>query len=255
MTDHHLEQRLRAWYRAEIDDRESAPLELRAELPSFAQTAATARVALVPGWRLPAVLRFASLTLAAAAVLVIVLVGTGLIVWPPDVGPPPGPITPSTPAASVTASATEGEVLNGWPDTSRNLAGVYSWDGARCGRPPFPSGSHCIIGLMHNGYGSNDVEIRLGRPPREAIIGGAGTAVTVAGHDGIYRRIDDLREEWVVDIEETTIVIHLSARPGTSQSDLDEAHAIIDSLRAEPRDNDVGFRLVFTLTTDDWDSG
>ena len=159
-----------------------------------------------------------------------------------------GPVEPA-------ASATESEVLNGWPDTSRNLAGVYSWDGSRCGRPPFPSGSNCIIGFMHNGYGSGDVEIRLGRPPREAIIGGPGTAVTVAGHDSIYRRIDDLREEWVVDIEKTTIVIHLSARPGTSQSDLDEAYAIIDSMRAEARDNDVGFRLVFTLTTDDWDSG
>jgi hypothetical protein len=51
------------------------------------------------------------------------------------------------------------------------------------------------------------------------------------------------------------IDISLTAEPGTSQPDLAEAHAIIDSIRAEPSDNNLGFRLVFTLTTSDWDSG
>ena len=81
------------------------------------------------------------------------------------------------------------------------------------------------------------------------------TAVTVAGHDGIHRRLDASREEWVVDIEATTIVIRLIAGPGTSQADLVEAHAIIDSMRTEAMDTRLGFRLVFTLSTDDWDSG
>ena len=33
------------------------------------------------------------------------------------------------------------------------------------------------------------------------------------------------------------------------------ADAIIDSIRAETADNHLGFRLVFTLSTNDWDSG
>jgi hypothetical protein len=55
--------------------------------------------------------------------------------------------------------------------------------------------------------------------------------------------------------EGTSVAIRLEARGLTSQADLDEAHAIIDSMRAQKRDNGLGFRLLFTLTTDDWDSG
>ena len=80
------------------------------------------------------------------------------------------------------------------------------------------------------------------------------TAVTVAGHEGTYRRIDG-REQWTVVIEGKTIAIVLEARPGTSAADLADAHAIIDSMRTEPQDNYLGFRLVFTLGTNDWDSG
>jgi hypothetical protein len=107
---------------------------------------------------------------------------------------------------------------------------------------------------MHNGYGSGDVEIRIEVLPAP-ITDANATAVTIAGHDGIYRRIDARLEEWIADIEWKTIAIHLEARPDTSPSDLAEAHAIIASMRTEPRDNDLGFMLVFTLTTDDWDSG
>jgi hypothetical protein len=77
----------------------------------------------------------------------------------------------------------------------------------------------------------------------------------VAGHDSMYRRLDALREQWIVDIEGTLIAIQVIAEPGTSEADLAEAHAIIDSMRTEPQDTALGFRLVFRLTTDDWDSG
>jgi hypothetical protein len=80
------------------------------------------------------------------------------------------------------------------------------------------------------------------------------TAVTVAGHDGIYRGIDPRREEWIVDIDGTTIAISLTARLGTSQTDLSDAYAIIESMRTEAQDNRLGFRLLFTLTTNEWDS-
>jgi hypothetical protein len=108
---------------------------------------------------------------------------------------------------------------------------------------------------MHNGYGSGNVEIVLEAGGHGDISAAEGTRVTVAGHDGVYRRLDAEREQWLVEIEGTTLSIVLSAEPGTSQADLAEAHAIIDSMRTEPRDNDIGFRLVFRLTTEDWDSG
>ena len=143
--------------------------------------------------------------------------------------------------------------VRGWPDTTKNSPGVYSWDGYRC-RGPRLAESSCNMGFMHNGYGSGDVEIRVEQVPEGGITDGA-TATTVAGHDGIYRRIDPRNEWWIVDIEGTTIAIRLAAEPGTSQADLAEAYTIIGSMRTEPWDNDRGFRLVFTLTTDDWDSG
>lgn len=114
---------------------------------------------------------------------------------------------------------------------------------------------------MHNGYGSGDVDIRITGGRAGNVSAAEGTAVTVAGHDGIYRLIDagteisPLREQWLAEIEGTTISILLTAKPGTSEADLAEAHAIIDSMYTEPRDTDLGFRLVFRLATDDWDSG
>jgi hypothetical protein len=138
--------------------------------------------------------------------------------------------------------------VRGWPDTNRNPPGVYSWDGARC------ASQYCVMGFMHNGYGSGEVDIRIVQVPEGGITDGAAAA-TVAGHDGLHRRIDAQRKEWIVDIEGTTIAIRLNVRPAASQADLDDAHAIIGSMRTEPRDNDLGFRLVFTLTTNDWDSG
>ena len=156
--------------------------------------------------------------------------------------------TASIPEPTPTPTPIAGEVVYGWPDTSENLAGMYSWDGSDC------STTYCVMGFMHNGYGSGDVEIHIVIVPSVPITDDGGTATTVAGHDGIYRRIDRM-EEWFVTIEGMTIAIRLDARPGTSPTDLADAHAIIESMRTEPRDNLIGFRLVFRLTTDDWDSG
>ena len=108
---------------------------------------------------------------------------------------------------------------------------------------------------MHNGYGSGDVEIRIQRVPANPIPDGGGTPVIVAGHDALYRTIGARFEEWIVFIEGKTINILLNAKPGTSATDLAEAHAIITSMRTEPRDTALGFRLVFRLSTNDWDSG
>jgi sugar lactone lactonase YvrE len=145
--------------------------------------------------------------------------------------------------------AREGETVHGWPDTNRNSPGLYSWDGASC------AGTYCNMGFMHNGYGSGDVEIRIEVAAERFVAGDGVTPVTVAGHDGLYRRVDALHEEWIVQIEGMTMRILLEARPGTSQLDLADAHAIIDSMRAQPEDSGVGLPLVFELTMNDWDSG
>jgi hypothetical protein len=121
MTDHDLEQRLRAWYRAEIDDGESAPFQLRAELEKFAQTAATPRRHLLPEWRFPAMNRFAPLAIAATAVVVAIIVGIGLLVAPPDVGPSllPDPTHSATPQPTASPQATLRAA--GWTATGNML--------------------------------------------------------------------------------------------------------------------------------------
>jgi hypothetical protein len=108
---------------------------------------------------------------------------------------------------------------------------------------------------MHNGYGSGDVDIRIDVGPEVAISDDGGMPVSVAGHNGIYRQVTARQEDWTVDIDGTPVAINLVAATGTSEADLTEAYAIIDSIRTEPSDNDVGIRVIFTVTTNDWDSG
>jgi hypothetical protein len=141
------------------------------------------------------------------------------------------------------------EVVRGWPATDFNPPGAYAW-GGRC------AGQFCSSSFMHNGNGSGDVEIQVGVGPRLPVSLIDSTAVTFGGLDGTYRRVDADTEEWVADIhDDMAVSVRMTARPGTSQAELDEAHAIIDSMRVVRSDNAYGFSLIFRLTTDDWDSG
>jgi hypothetical protein len=90
MTDHELEQRLRAWYRVEVPSDEAAPADLRAQVSALP-------VAIpVPLGRLPLGRRARSrgLTLlVAAALLTTAIVGSAIltgsnVVPPPSVAPP-----------------------------------------------------------------------------------------------------------------------------------------------------------------------
>jgi hypothetical protein len=183
--------------------------------------------------------------------------------------PPPiavGSLPSSTPVA------TQDDGKHGWPSTSRNPAGIYWWDGGP------GDGSH-LEGFMHNGYSRSPglVTVLMEGVPGRLVPHRGQCAATVAGLDGAYRRFigrdkavrdeaggtlawsaigrDDAVEEWMVDIQGSTVTVILAADPRTRKAELDEAHGIIESMYVDPQDSVLGFRLVFTLATNTWDSG
>ena len=50
-----------------------------------------------------------------------------------------------------------GTKVRGWPTTSRNRPGVYSWDDRSC------AGNSCVMGFIHNGYGTGHVRLTIER--------------------------------------------------------------------------------------------
>jgi hypothetical protein len=210
------------------------------------------------------ILNVAALSIGSIALMIGVGVGVdGLL------RADPGPTVLHQPPSVVTPTPSDAAVA-GWPTaSSHNPAGVYSWDKSRCGSYQ-PGSGYCGMGLMHNGQsrGSGNVDMLFLGVPGRLIPHRGQTAVSVAGFEGTYRQFIGGRqspgpswmnglptEEWMVDIQGTTVTILLIAEHGARETELADAHAIIGSIRAEPQDNDLGFRLDFTLTTNDWDSG
>ena len=88
----------------------------------------------------------------------------------------------------------------------------------------------------------------------------------MAGFEGTYRQfigkdspaswMNGLpTEEWMVDIQGTTVTILVIEESRARNGELADAHRIVESIRMEPQDNELGFRLDFTLTKNGWDSG
>jgi hypothetical protein len=205
------------------------------------------------------VLNVAVLGVGALAVVIGVVAGLGGLLRAD-----PGPTVLNQPSPEVTASpevtpSPRASSVRGWPDMTRNVAGVYSWDAT-----DNPDENE---GFMHNGYrpGSGEVSILFEGVPGDLVTHRGRSPITVAGYDGSYRRFvvqDGVgwmnglpQEEWMVDIEGTTVTIRLIAGHRASKAELAEAHEIIRSIDVEPQDNELGYRLTFTLTTDTWDSG
>jgi len=168
-----------------------------------------------------------------------------------------------SPTSVATPRPDDAKVRDYWPDTNRNPPGLYSWDGH--------GDMYHLEGFMHNGYSHRpgEVSIFIGGDP-EQLIPHRGQCAIVAGYEGTYRRFigkrspslhqssldwDDSSEEWMVDIQGTTVTITLAADPRTPEAQVADAHEIIDSIYVDPQDNDLGFRLIFTVPTNDWDSG
>ncbi len=227
----------------------------RAEDVAATAVSADAMAELISIGQRPVVIGRRWVLLAAAAMLTALVIGSALAVggavplpWLQLPAPLPSAAPDDEVVAPLRSPTPDSEVVHGWPDTTENEAGVYSWHGGACGMS-------CIMGFMHNGYGAGNVQIQIEALGDRAIPDDVATAVTVAGHDAIYRRIDAFEEEWIVDIDGTTIAIHLMAEPDAGEAELAEAHAIVDSMRTEPQENRLGFRLIFSITTNDWDSG
>jgi hypothetical protein len=178
------------------------------------------------------------------------------------------PIGSDPPPPSRMCAATAGPVdagVHGWPGPTRNPAGVYSWD-----KYEDAGGRE---GFIHNAYspGSGDMTILIEGETGRLIPHRGQTTTTVAGCEATYRRFDaedggednlsgdfaegGTVEEWMVDIQGTTVTISIAAKPGAPGAEVAEAQEIVQSIRAEPQDSVLGFRLLFTLKTNTWDSG
>jgi hypothetical protein len=169
------------------------------------------------------------------------------------VAPTPEPTTPpsadaESPVAPTTSPTAAADLVKGWPgNQNSNKPGLYSWDGSTC------EPTNCLMGVLHN-HGSYDVRISIERISEPTISDARSTLVTVAGHRGLYLRVNEQLEEWNVEFDGTLLKISISAEPGASQADVDDAHSIIDSLVYEQQDTPLGFRLVFRLPSPHWDS-
>jgi Tol biopolymer transport system component len=112
MTDQDLERRLRAWYRADGDDADSAPPQLRADLAGIGQEAEPRRVP--SGWRFPRVPRSAPLAIGATALIAAILIGLALFLGqPPNVGPTGSPSPTSSASAEPSTTPSPGLPLGG----------------------------------------------------------------------------------------------------------------------------------------------
>ena len=189
-------------------------------------------------------------TTALAAIIVAMIIGAGAIWFGGQVPEsPPATSNPSLIPSSAPSPTTSpnARVVAGWPgNAGYSQPGLYSWDGVTCeGR--------CLIGVLHN-HGSNDVRLSIERISDWTISDADATPVSIAGHQGRYLHITPLLEEWNIDFDGTLLGISLLVERGASQADIDEANAMIDSLEYEQRDTPLGFRLVFRLPSEHWDS-
>jgi len=203
--------------------------------------------------------------LAVAALAAVTLAGGGAI-WYVGQNPIASPQTPTgspvprlTPSptarpSAATSPTTKADVVKAWPSNHGSTdPGLYSWDGVTC------EPKYCVVGVLHfHGpdarTNEGSVRISISRISEWSISDASGTPVNVAGHQGLYSRINPQLDEWNVDFDGTLVSITLSVEGAPDQAVVDEAFSIIESLVYEQRDTRLGFRLVFRLQSSHWDS-
>ena len=193
-----------------------------------------------------------------ASIISVVVVGAGVIWYlgrSASIGPlatSPSPVPILAPSKAVSPSRTQPPSPSprdalGWPTNGSNSPGLYAWGDNRCAGTTPGQRTHCVYGVMDKHDDSGRVAIRI------TIGVVSAKPIEIAGHAGTYQRTygggEEWRDRWIVEIDGVTVAVTLTAEAGASGADIAEAHAIVESLRYEPRTNALGFRLVFTLTT------
>jgi hypothetical protein len=110
---HDFDDQLRAW--AELGDERLPADHLNAALAQIERTPQRRSLA---GWRFPRMNRFAPLALAATALVVVLLVGIGLILGSPEVGPSPTPGPTNTATQEPSATAEPSQRAAAWSATA-----------------------------------------------------------------------------------------------------------------------------------------
>jgi len=149
-------------------------------------------------------------------------------------------------------------VINGLPGTSASPAGIYSWlvGETRWMHRVSRGAAGLELAFTTETISAEDADPAsiLARFASPAPSDCEATPVRVAGFDGTYRRTGPGREEWILDVNGTTVRILFYAHPGTSDAELVEGHAVIGSIAALPQNDEPAVIVAFRLPRG-WDTG
>ena len=191
--------------------------------------------------------------LLAASVVLLGACGTNL----PTDGPArlPSATPPAIPEPSVATA--EGLPELSFPGPRAGGPGEYGWTG----RPGQGASMHWVTD------GREAAVMRFLSPNREACFRSAPSVrvpVTIAGYDGAYLEPflppvifngvgDELTRAYELTIGSDLLCVYVTWHPTTTADELDAALGILDTLRAEYRE-DGSIRITFTLEHG-WDTG
>jgi hypothetical protein len=218
----------------------------------------------------PTVDALAKAALAAAAVVVAAVVGLNVLGTSGN-GPAQGG-TPSalpSPSASVAPSASPSAVASPSPSATPQLpalrlpgttsspAGEYGWTGRAGG---FPAQLHTVEGV-----GERALIFQVGGGCREAIEKKVTRPVHLAGFDGVAVEPyeppvpfgapggDEVTRAHALAVGDRTLCVYLTWSRDTTASELESVERVLDTLRAEPINDDL-VRVTFILDSG-WDTG
>ena len=209
----------------------------------------------------------AAFGLAAAAVVILSVIGYSFVAGPREVGVPSATAEPTAVVGSSTAEPSGLDESPApipslrLPGARGGMAGEYGWTGALGAR----AGMHKIVA------GAPDSQTQLTFAVADDCFAYGTDAdpvpVTVAGFDGLYfepyedpgvmfmppPRSVETTGAYALAIGDRTLCVYLTFDPATPQVELESARQVVESIRAQPFGPD-GIRISFTLPAG-WDTG